>query len=332
MVTSPRRTLLLWLVVAAWLAVAAGAGAQTAPGDPVRVLSGMVYSETADGRSLALDAFLPAQSALPAPAVVLVHGGAWRRGDRSFMTQEGRALARRGIAAFAIDYRRDEVHPFPGAVRDVAAAMRFVRSHSAVLNVDRQRVSVLGASAGGNLAALVGTDPAAMRLAGGAPHGVIALAGPMDLRLMARDAAALTECVPPRLRPPAPRPAPTGPRVRPQPRCTVTKSVLARLPVWLGCPLGPAVPWLSDLPRPAACPQMYAAGSPVLHASAGDAPMLLMHGARDRLVSAAHSRAMGLALARAGVPHQVTILASDQHGRALFPAAVERIAAFLRRP
>ena len=111
---------------------------------------------------------LPAREGGPWPCVVLVHGGFWRaRWDRTLMTPLAIDLARRGIAAWNIEYRRvgQEGGGWPGTLEDVAAGI----DHLAVVDeVDAQRVATCGHSAGGHLALwLAGRH----RLPPGAPGG-----------------------------------------------------------------------------------------------------------------------------------------------------------------
>jgi acetyl esterase/lipase len=304
-------TLAVWTVPGGTGSARANQATQAERTAHIEVRRGVRYASTrAGGRDLALDAYLPAGGGAARPAVVLVHGGAWRRGDRSLMEQSGRLLARRGYASFAIDYRRDARHPFPGAVHDVARALAFVRANAGRFGIDPGRVSLLGASAGGNLAALAATDARAIRIAGGRPAAVVTLSGPMDLRAMAADAAASARCA-------------GGPGAAPG--CSMGLSVLARLPIWIGCPVSGRVPWPPGTPRPPACPAVYDAGSPVRHASRDTPPMLLVHGSRDALVSPRHTRLMSQALTRRAVPHEVVIVAGDGHGKQLVAPALDRI-------
>lgn len=83
-----------------------------------------------------------------APAVVAVHGGAWRRGERGQVRQWGEYLAANGIAVLAIDYRKaGERAGYPGNVEDVRDAWLFARAQAASLGIDPDRIGYLGASA-----------------------------------------------------------------------------------------------------------------------------------------------------------------------------------------
>ena len=95
---------------------------------------------------------LPAQAGGPWPCVALLHGGFWRTGwDRTLMTPLAVDLARRGIAAWNVEYRRvgEEGGGWPGTFTDVAAAIDRLAE---VEQVDVRRVATCGHSAGGHLA------------------------------------------------------------------------------------------------------------------------------------------------------------------------------------
>jgi len=160
-----------------------------APGDRagvVRVRRGILYGTVA-GVRLLLDEYRPA-GRLPRPAVIFVHGGGFRAGDRgSFAPAEqafrstGEALATHGFATFSIDYRLAPRFPFPAAEQDVLAAIRWVRRNARDLGVDSSRVGLFGASAGGNLAALAATAPAGALDRGERVRVAVSWSGPMDL-------------------------------------------------------------------------------------------------------------------------------------------------------
>ncbi|HEV8021895.1 MAG TPA: alpha/beta hydrolase [Candidatus Lustribacter sp.] len=116
----------------------------------------IVYA-TPGGEALSADAYLP-DSKQPAPVIIAIHGGSWKRGVRSSYKYLGPFFAARGFALLTLDYRlaTDVKNLYPAAVDDVRAAVRYVREHAAELNVDPGRIVLLGDSAGGHLAALVG--------------------------------------------------------------------------------------------------------------------------------------------------------------------------------
>lgn len=109
-----------------------------------------------DGVKLLGDLYLP-KGLDKAPVLVAVHGGGWQGGNRKFYTYWGPYLAKNGYAVFAIEYRlmKPGVKTYPGAVYDTKAAVQYVRANAAELNVDPDRIGMIGDSAGGHLSALV---------------------------------------------------------------------------------------------------------------------------------------------------------------------------------
>ena len=124
--------------------------------DSVETRSNVVYC-THDGVALAGDLFLPAGKG-PFPAIIAVHGGGWRQGARASFHNWGHHLAARGYAVFSISYRlaTKDKKTFPQAVHDVVAAVQYIRGEAGDLNIDPERIALMGASAGANLSALVG--------------------------------------------------------------------------------------------------------------------------------------------------------------------------------
>jgi acetyl esterase/lipase len=127
-----------------------------------------------DGVKLAGDLYRP-KSLDKAPVIVAVHGGGWQVGSRAFYQYWGPYLAKNGIALFAVSYRlmKPGVKTYPGAVYDVKAAVQFVRANAAQLNVDPDRIAMMGDSAGAHLVALValaGDEPLFSGEYRGDPH------------------------------------------------------------------------------------------------------------------------------------------------------------------
>ncbi len=128
----------------------------SAPAQAAVILRDVAY-KTVEGTVLRLDVFMPADGFLH-PAVVLVHGGSWSRGDKSEWANEGLLLAANGFVAFAADYR---LAPPGGSwhaitpVQDLEDAVTWIRVNAGSYGVDPSRVGALGDSAGGNLALML---------------------------------------------------------------------------------------------------------------------------------------------------------------------------------
>src|SRR4051794_31496741 len=121
----------------------------------VTIQRGLVYAQRAEGELL-LDLYLP-QSSVPTPVVIWLHGGGWRRGDRSFAPDLERYFACRGFAMVNIEYRLSGQARFPAQLEDVRDAIRWVRREAARFGLDGSRVALWGASAGAHLGALAAT-------------------------------------------------------------------------------------------------------------------------------------------------------------------------------
>jgi acetyl esterase/lipase len=120
----------------------------------VDVRPGLTYA-THDGVALLGDLYRP-KGAGPFPVLVALHGGGWVQGVRGAFQHWGPYLAARGYALFAISYRLAKVgqKTFPHAVHDALAAVQFCRGSAAEFKLDPERIGLLGASAGANLAGL----------------------------------------------------------------------------------------------------------------------------------------------------------------------------------
>ena len=90
-------------------------------------------------------------------------------------------LAEQGVAAFAIEYRPSTTAPFPAALEDAQAALRFVRAHAARYHIDPQRLGAVGGSSGGHLAALLATWGEGSTTTGNRVPVAISWSGPMNL-------------------------------------------------------------------------------------------------------------------------------------------------------
>lgn len=115
----------------------------------------LVYGK-GNGRDLKLDLYLP-EGEGPFPAVLTVHGGGWTGGAKEAFRSMAQQLAARGFVAATVEYRLATESPFPGAVEDCKAAVRWMRANAETYRIDPDRVGAVGGSAGGHLVGMVAT-------------------------------------------------------------------------------------------------------------------------------------------------------------------------------
>ncbi len=113
-----------------------------------------------DPNFLALDIHAP-DNAQNAPVLIMIHGGAWRIGDKVGAVGKHQVdfFTDRGFVFVSINYRLAPAHPFPAHAEDAAAAIAYVARTIAQYGGDPESLSLMGHSAGAHIAALVSVDP-----------------------------------------------------------------------------------------------------------------------------------------------------------------------------
>lgn len=106
-------------------------------------------------RDLHLDIIQPVKEG-KYPAVVMIHGGAWRSGTKEMEHPMGQYAAAHGYVAVPVEYRMSLEAKYPNAVYDIKAAIRWLKANAEKYSIDTSRIAIEGESAGGHLAALVG--------------------------------------------------------------------------------------------------------------------------------------------------------------------------------
>ena len=126
----------------------------------------IVYAKV-DGRELHLDIFYPSISDNKLlTGLVLVHGGGWRSGNRELVIPMAQKFAQNGYVTIAIEYRLSTEALYPAAVYDIKASIRWLRANASKYKVDKNKIAIYGCSAGGHLAALIGTTNGNKKLEG----------------------------------------------------------------------------------------------------------------------------------------------------------------------
>jgi acetyl esterase/lipase len=232
----------------------------------------VVYAEV-DGVPLWYDHYRPLGVAGPRPAIVLVHGGAWTRGDPSQAAGNALHFAKRGLATVSISYRLAPAHRFPAALDDVRRGLCHVRAHADELGIDADRIVLLGLSAGAHLVMLA-------HFARGLPSLTPSL--PKELAQVSEDVCGVM--------------AHYGPY-----------DLTRRRPIegW-----DPIVEFLGER---AADPDWVALASPIRHVANAAAPVLLIHGTADTVVSYRESERLHSALLQADRASELLLLEGAPH-------------------
>jgi acetyl esterase/lipase len=119
---------------------------------------------------LHLDLAQPRQGSGPFPAVLVLHGGAWFKGNRKSCLPIILELARHGCVAVSANYRLAPKHRYPAQIHDAKCAVRWLRANASRYRIDPERIAALGYSAGGHLACLLGTTAGQRELEGTGGH------------------------------------------------------------------------------------------------------------------------------------------------------------------
>ncbi len=132
------------------------------PRPTVAVRSGGVQKDvtycTVNGVALKMDVYSPANATGSLPAIVFVHGGGWRGGDKNSgeVAYDLPVLVAHGYLVASVNYRLAPKYKWPAMIEDVKCAIRSLRANAAVYNLDPKRIAAMGASAGGQLVAMAG--------------------------------------------------------------------------------------------------------------------------------------------------------------------------------
>ena len=262
--------------------------------DVANVLLGIEFAHP-DGQVLLLDLYQPAERAGRAPVVVFVHGGGWKNGSRASAAKNAAWLTDNGFAVASIDYRLTDVAQWPAQINDCYAAVRWLREHADEYGLDPDRIGAWGTSAGGHLAALLGTRPfPGVETTSSRVQAVCNWFGPSELLTM-------------------------PPNVVGHGRTAedVAGSNGAKL-------LGATVREVPDLARDA---------SGIDHVSPDDPPFLIMHGEADPGVPLAQSRSLHARLEEHGVDSRIHIVPGAGHGGKEFhkPESRQVVLTFFRQ-
>lgn len=229
-----------------------------------------------------LDIYLPANAKGKFPLLIFIHGGGWLSNDKyadmGYMRKTVAEIISNGIALASIDYRFSTQAVFPAQIQDCNRAISFLYDNAEKYGFDRDRFAVMGFSAGGHLASLVGlsknNDINAFYMNGTSKvfsfKAVVDFYGPAELILF--------------------------------PGRNNAKSPEAIL-------IGAA---------PLDRPDLAKAASPVTYVDRNDPPFLIIHGEKDELVSPDQSRLLSAWLSVSGVKNELIIVKDAPHFGVMF--------------
>ncbi len=125
--------------------------------ESVTLKNNIVYASY-NKRDLHLDLFQPEKKGnILRSAVILIHGGGWKSGDKSMMHPIAIRLAEKGFVAASVEYRLSPEAKYPAAIYDLKSSVRWLKDNAENYNIDTNKIVVLGCSAGGTLAVLLGS-------------------------------------------------------------------------------------------------------------------------------------------------------------------------------
>ncbi|PCJ97233.1 MAG: lipase [Flavobacteriaceae bacterium] len=255
----------------------------------------VVYAEVV-GRKLLVDVYLPQSNPNPY-LVVWVHGGAWHSGSKE---NPPKGLLENGYAIASVDYRLSIEAAFPAMIHDIKAAIRYLQANAKQYGYNADKIIIAGSSAGGHLAALIGTVNGNTELEGTLGNhlntssdvqATVDLYGPTNFLTILNQST------------------PHGISVR-----------APALALLLGRPVD-QVPELAKL------------ASPVYQVDATDPPMFIAHGDQDNQVPINQAHELHAALKKAGVTVHFEVIHGAGHGSPDYyqPEFTQKIVAFLKQ-
>ena len=243
----------------------------------VNIVRDVVYKHV-NGRDLRLDIYSPKSITHPLPVLLWIFGNRWSRGSKHHPPPL--YLISRGYIVISIDYRLSGEAPFPAAIEDCKAAVRWIRANAAAYHFDPDHIGAWGHSAGGHLAALLGTSGGVAELEGGdnssfssRVQAVCDMSGPSDILQFYEAVSNSNERI-----------------------ARIDRSSIEQF-------LGGSV----EQNRAKAI-----AASPTTYVSKDDPPFLIIHGEEDMTIPVSQSEVLASKLKAAGV--QVTLIMAERRG------------------
>ncbi len=233
-------------------------------------------------RTEKLDLYLPKirKAGEKSPAVLLIHGGGWKEGDKrqAREIEFGMTLAKNGFVAASINYALRSDGKFPLNLQDCKNGVRYLRAHADELGIDPDRISVMGGSAGGHLALLVAYTADQPNLAPSQPYPGVSdkVSSVVDFYGISNLATRKET-------------DPNGKPLKIEPLDSTTQSIFG------------------------STPQDWKKASPITYVKRDVPPTLILHGKKDTTVDSDQSQELADALRKAGATFEIIWLPNAPH-------------------
>jgi acetyl esterase/lipase len=262
----------------------------------VDVVRDVVYKHV-NGHDLRLDIYSPKSITHPLPVLLWIFGNRWSRGSKEHPPPLD--LMSRGYIIVSVEYRLSGEAPFPAAIEDCKAAVRWIRANAATYHFDPDHLGAWGHSAGGHLAALLGTSGGVAELEGTGDNSTFSsrvqavcdMAGPSDIVQFYEAVSNSNDDM-----------------------ARIAKSSIEQF-------LGGSVE--QNMAK-------AIAASPTTYVSKDDPPFLIIHGENDMSIPVSQSKVLASKLKAAGV--HVTLIVDENRGHGIGgPAFAQEIISFFNK-
>jgi acetyl esterase/lipase len=260
------------------------------------------YVDAKRRRRLTLDLFRPVKGKGGFTAIVMFFGGGWQNGRPGLFTPLAQALAQQGYVCVVPEYRLSGEAPFPAAIHDAKAAIRWTRKNAKRFKIDPNRIACIGGSAGGHLSGFMAASNGIKRFEGEGDHressssvqAGIVMCGPMNL---------------------------------------LSPDMVERVEAAAGTPAGHGVLDFMGGIRPTQDKSVYLEASPLTHVNEQTPPMLFIDGENDK--PRARYTKFWQKMDKLKIPHEFVLMPKGPHPfwnmREWFEPTVEAVDRFLKK-
>jgi len=141
----------------------------------IREHKNIVY-KTIGNKDLKLDIYHKKNISDATPLIIFIHGGAWKKGDKHDYWPYLIPYAEKGYITATIQYRLTDVAIYPAQLNDVISAINWLQEHAEEYHIDKNKIALVGGSAGGHLAMMAAYSDPSLNI-----KGIVNLYGPSDL-------------------------------------------------------------------------------------------------------------------------------------------------------